>query len=718
VDGDVPVTITGTVNTNTADSYTIIYSATDSSNNTGTATRTVNVVVPQADTTPPVITLNGDNPLTLSQGETFLEPGTTATDNVDGNVPVTVTGTVDTNTADSYIITYSATDSSNNTGTATRTVNVVAPQPDTTPPVITLNGDNPMTVIQGATYIEPGATATDDMDGSVPVTITGTVDTNTADSYTITYSATDTAGNTGTTTRTVNIVAPQADTTPPVISLNGDNPMTVIVGNTYVEPGATATDDVDGDVSVTITGTVDTNTADSYTLTYSATDNAGNPAIATRTVNVVNSIQRPFITTWKTDNEGVSDINQVKITTAGGGYNYTIDWGDGQVDTNVGGDITHTYDTVGTYTVKISGDFPRIFLRRHAIVLLPILSDAYKLLSIEQWGSIKWLSMSRAFQHCINVTSNAVDVPDLSLVTDMSYMFSGAKKFNQDIGGWDVSTITNMSHLFDGASEFNQDLSLWNVSKVTDMSYMFDSASKFNQNIGDWNVSAVTNMSNMFSGAVEFNQDIGGWNVAAVTDMSKMFSAAVRFNQNISDWNVSAVTNMYNMFWTAVNFNIDIGAWNVSKVTDMSGMFGLARSFNGNIVNWNVSEVTRMPSMFHGATAFNRNIGNWDVSKVTSMSLMFASATEPMVFNQNIGNWDVSAVLSMDGMFSSLSNLSTANYDALLLGWSVQNLQAGVIFSAGNTQYSNSLDVLAARAILTDTVTGYSWTITDGGVVQ
>ena len=73
---------------------------------------------------------------------------------------------------------------------------------DTTAPVITLTGDNPATVELGATYTDAGATA----DGGETVTSTGTVDTSTVGAYTITYSATDAANNTGTTTRTVNVV--------------------------------------------------------------------------------------------------------------------------------------------------------------------------------------------------------------------------------------------------------------------------------------------------------------------------------------------------------------------------------------------------------------------------------------------------------------------------------------------------------------------------------
>ena len=84
----------------------------------------------------------------------------------------------------------------------------VAPPSDTTAPVITVLGDNPASVEQGATYTDAGATA----DGGETVSSSGTVDTSTVGAYTITYSATDAANNTGTATRTVNVVAPTQTT--------------------------------------------------------------------------------------------------------------------------------------------------------------------------------------------------------------------------------------------------------------------------------------------------------------------------------------------------------------------------------------------------------------------------------------------------------------------------------------------------------------------------
>lgn len=78
-----------------------------------------------------------------------------------------------------------------------------------------------------------------------------------------------------------------ADTTAPEITITGDNPATVVWGDSYVDAGATALDDVDGVVAVTPGGSVDTSLLGSYAITYTATDGAGNVAQETRTVEVV-----------------------------------------------------------------------------------------------------------------------------------------------------------------------------------------------------------------------------------------------------------------------------------------------------------------------------------------------------------------------------------------------------------------------------------------------
>ena len=87
--------------------------------------------------------------------------------------------------------------------------------------------------------------------------------------------------------RTVNVSA-FVDTQAPVITLNGAASVNLSLGDTYVEQGARAVDNVDGDISnlITVSGSVDTSVAGTYRLIYSVSDNSDNSATAIRTVNV------------------------------------------------------------------------------------------------------------------------------------------------------------------------------------------------------------------------------------------------------------------------------------------------------------------------------------------------------------------------------------------------------------------------------------------------
>ena len=110
-------------------------------------------------------------------------------------------------------------------------------------PIITLLGETSINVKVGGTFTDPGATATDDVDGDLTASIVvagDVVDVNTAGTYVITYNVSDAGGNAATErTRTV-IVA--NDAVAPVITLIGSETMNVMVGDTFTDPGATATD--------------------------------------------------------------------------------------------------------------------------------------------------------------------------------------------------------------------------------------------------------------------------------------------------------------------------------------------------------------------------------------------------------------------------------------------------------------------------------------------
>ena len=201
-------------------------------------------------------------------------------------------------------------------------------QTDTSPPTITLLGDNPLHISVGGTYVEPGINIVDDTD-IAPTYVTfvdgiqmeineGAIDTSSQTTHIITYSATDSRGNSATATRAVIVgqvaadspeqltadslqeawnspassqlqAASSSDVTSPVVMLIGDAALQSTVGDTFTDPGATAVDDVDGDLTanIVVTGAVDTAAAGLYSLTYTATDAAGNYGSASRLVTVV-----------------------------------------------------------------------------------------------------------------------------------------------------------------------------------------------------------------------------------------------------------------------------------------------------------------------------------------------------------------------------------------------------------------------------------------------
>lgn len=432
--------------------------------------------------------------------------------------------------------------------------------------------------------------------------------------------------------------------------------------------------------------------------------------------------QAQFITKWQTLNANES----ITIPTLSTGYNYSVDWGDGNTSTAQTANATHSYAIAGIYTVTITGTFPRIYFNNLAI-------RVDQIREISQWGNNAWTTMEGAFFNCLNMNLTAIDVPVLSGVTELFYMFYGcsslnptgaaalalnswntstintmdgmfynATTFNQDIGNWNTSAVYDMASMFYGARAFNQDISNWNTAAVITMASMFTDARAFNQNIGTWNTALVRTMSSMFSHALSFNGNIGNWNTASVKNMDIMFSQAVNFNQNLNNWNTGAVTSMFEMFEQAKVFNGDISNWNTASVKNMYFMFYGNSAFNQNLGSWNTAQVTDMGGMFGEASSFNQDISNWNTGNVTSMLDMFNLAT---VFNQNLGGWDVSKVTDMQLMLDN-SGLSITNNDNTLIGWGSQTVKHVVRLGALNLKYCAGA---TARATLVST---YNWIIT------
>jgi hypothetical protein len=177
---------------------------------------TNNAALTVLDTTPPVITLNGGNPITIELGAAFTDPGATASDACAGLVSVSTSGTVNTNAVGTNIIAYTADDGNGNTNTAARTVIVR----DTTPPAISWSFTNltlaaltncsaPMPDVTGTNYI-----LATDLSGALTISQNPTnnfalpVGTNQ-----VLISVADASGNTSISTNTIVV----QDQTPPLI---------------------------------------------------------------------------------------------------------------------------------------------------------------------------------------------------------------------------------------------------------------------------------------------------------------------------------------------------------------------------------------------------------------------------------------------------------------------------------------------------------------------
>lgn len=256
----------------------------------------------------PTITLLGPDPINLTVGDTFVDPGFTATDGTDGSDIVTFSrivkepgdvqvSSVDTSAPGWYIVGYIATNPAGSESVP-RDVMISPRSTPLYPPTITLIGPDPLDLTVGETFTDPGVTVTDGTDGSDIVKSSrivkepgdvqvDSIDTSAPGSYVVGYIATNSAGGAAVPRDVIvnaPVVAPVIPV-PPTITLIGDNPLTLTVGNVY-DPGFTATntdgspiattttiypvDSCNGATSATVPS-MDENATGTYIITYMAT---------------------------------------------------------------------------------------------------------------------------------------------------------------------------------------------------------------------------------------------------------------------------------------------------------------------------------------------------------------------------------------------------------------------------------------------------------------
>ncbi len=268
-----------------------------------------------ADTIKPVINLIGSASMSLDQGSVFTDPGATASDNKDGNIStkIVVSGSVNVNVPGSYRLDYNEQDAAGNSAnTVSRTVQVIAVVNDTLQADTELRTNDRLTsangshflVMQGdgnlVLYTSAGralwATGTNGS-GAIRARFQGDGNLVLRTSSGAAVWSSKTSGSGATSLKVLNtgnvvllnasgaviweaIPSAPVDTTRPVIRLNGASNEMISQGMTYRDPGATATDNVDGDITnrIVVSGSVNTNNPGTYTLRYNVSDAAGNAA--------------------------------------------------------------------------------------------------------------------------------------------------------------------------------------------------------------------------------------------------------------------------------------------------------------------------------------------------------------------------------------------------------------------------------------------------------
>jgi surface protein len=146
---------------------------------------------------------------------------------------------------------------------------------------------------------------------------------------------------------------------------------------------------------------------------------------------------------------------------------------------------------------------------------------------------------------------------------------------DEDLSGWDLSNAVSLWGMFAGAGNFTgRGLSYWNVAKVTNFSYTFAWASRFNGNVSSWDTASATTMECMFFNALTFNRDVSGFVVDNVESMRSMFENAAEFQGlgHLEKWDVSNVQTMNSTFAGCSNFQGNVSSWDTSNVTVMDYM--------------------------------------------------------------------------------------------------------------------------------------------------
>ncbi len=229
--------------------------------------------------------LIGDKVIYLNYGETYEEQGAVASF-LGNELEVQIQDNINTNKDGRYVVYYKARNVFGIAKSLKR--NVIIKDNEKTK--ITLKGDKTVVLGLDEEYVEPGYTASDNLDGDITdkVEVTDNIDIKNYGEYEVVYKVTDSNNNTVSKTRKVIV----KDMKAPIITLNGNSIIDVLLGEKYIEEGYNANDNIDGDITnkVEVINNINYKKLGNYQITYTVKDSHNNITTVKRTINVVKKL--------------------------------------------------------------------------------------------------------------------------------------------------------------------------------------------------------------------------------------------------------------------------------------------------------------------------------------------------------------------------------------------------------------------------------------------
>jgi hypothetical protein len=396
----------------------------------------------------------------------------------------------------------------------------------------------------------------------------------------------------------------------------------------------------------------------------------------------------------KTDNTGTSNDDQFTLPAVGGPFDVT-DWGDGESSLAVSGSQTHTYDSIGTYTIyinKITNNFqPCKFV---------VDGDKAKLLDVLQWGNIVWDNADLSFKKCSNLDISATDIPDMSNCTDFTEICRDCTSLTS-FPLIDVSSATTFYVAWYGCSALESFPLLVLPAGLTVLTWAWYGCSTLTS-FPLLNTSGATNFNATWSGCTGLTA-FPEIDTGAGTDFGSTWSGCTGLTAfPLLDF-TSATSLIY--AWNSCTFT----SFPLIVITS-STTVKLAWRYCAGLTSFPIidtSAVTDFYAAWQGATGLD-TVPLLDTGAGTNFQYTWYG--KGVIDSFPGDTQDMGAMTLGLGCFQN-STLTTSDYSDLLVNLETNNQNASVTFHGGSSLYSAGAAATARAALIAD----HSWTITDGG---